>query len=118
MSLGPVMLDLEGVDITPEEHEILSHPLVGGIILFSRNFASVEQLENLVQRLHDVRSPRLLIAVDHDLERGSKDFITSVQKLKSTLIYLDETSRMINEDPSILIRGTELEDVPDDDLDR
>ena len=66
MSLGPVMLDLEGVDITAEEKEILSHPLVGGIILFSRNFATVEQLENLVQRLHEVRSPRLLIAVDHE----------------------------------------------------
>ena len=66
MSLGPVMLDLEGVDITPEEREILSHPLVGGVILFTRNFASVEQLEALVQSLHEVRSPRLLIAVDHE----------------------------------------------------
>ena len=73
----------------------------------------VHRLDELVERVN-----HLLIAVDHDLERGSKDFITSVQKLKSTLIYLDETSRMINEDPSILIRGTELEDVPDDDLDR
>jgi beta-N-acetylhexosaminidase len=54
------------VDITPEEREILSHPLVGGVILCTRNFASVEQLETLVQSLHDVRSPRLLIAVDHE----------------------------------------------------
>ena len=66
MSLGPVMLDLEGVNITPQEREILSHPLVGGVILFTRNFASVEQLEALVQDLHQVRSPRLLIAVDHE----------------------------------------------------
>ena len=73
----------------------------------------VNRLDELVERVN-----YLLIAVDHDLERGSKDFITSVQKLKSTLIYLDETSRLINEDPSILIRGTSLEDLPDDDLDR
>jgi phospholipid/cholesterol/gamma-HCH transport system substrate-binding protein len=73
----------------------------------------VNRLDELVERVN-----YLLIAVDHDLERGSKDFITSVQKLKSTLIYLDETSRLINEDPSILIRGTSLEEVPDDDLDR
>jgi beta-N-acetylhexosaminidase len=66
MSLGPVMLDLEGVEITPQESEILSHPLVGGVILFTRNFASVEQLEVLVQSLHEIRSPRLLIAVDHE----------------------------------------------------
>lgn len=73
----------------------------------------VTRLDELVERVN-----YLLIAVDHDLERGSKDFITSVQKLKSTLIYLDETSRMINEDPSILIRGTSIEDIPDDELDR
>jgi len=60
------MLDLNGVDITPEEREILSHPLVGGVILFSRNFASVAQLEALVESLHEIRSPRLLIAVDHE----------------------------------------------------
>ena len=73
----------------------------------------IHRLDELVENVN-----HLLIAVDHDLERGSKDFMTSVQKLKSILIYLNETSRMINEDPSILIRGTSLEDIPDDDLDR
>jgi phospholipid/cholesterol/gamma-HCH transport system substrate-binding protein len=73
----------------------------------------VHRLDELVERVN-----YLLIAVDHDLERGSKDFIKSIQKLKSALIYLDETSRLINEDPSILIRGTSIEDAPDDDLDR
>jgi phospholipid/cholesterol/gamma-HCH transport system substrate-binding protein len=73
----------------------------------------ITRLDELVERIN-----YLMIAVDHDLERGSKDFITSVQKLKSTLIYLDETSRLINEDPSILIRGTSLDELPDDDLDR
>jgi phospholipid/cholesterol/gamma-HCH transport system substrate-binding protein len=73
----------------------------------------VHRLDELVERVN-----YLLIAVDHDLERGSKDFIKSIQRLKSTLIYLDETSRLINEDPSILIRGTSIEDAPDDDLDR
>lgn len=73
----------------------------------------IHRLDELVEHVN-----YLLIAVDHDLERGSKDFLTSVRKLKSTLIYLDETSRMINEDPSILIRGTSLDEIPDDDLDR
>ena len=73
----------------------------------------ITRLDELVERVN-----YLLIAVDHDLERGSKDFLKSVQKLKSTLIYLDETSRLINEDPSILIYGTSIEEVPDDDLDR
>jgi beta-N-acetylhexosaminidase len=39
---------------------------VGGVILFSRNFLSLEQLEELVRDIHSVRSPPLLVAVDHE----------------------------------------------------
>lgn len=60
------MLDLQGVEITPEERELLAHPHVGGVILFSRNFTSVEQLEQLVSKIHGIREPRLLVAVDHE----------------------------------------------------
>lgn len=77
-------------------------------------------LVNLIDRLSEVieRTNKLLIGVDHDLDRGSKDFLIGIRRLKSTLEYLDETSRMINEDPSVLLRGTTTEDLPDDDLDR
>lgn len=66
MSLGPIMLDLDSTEMSPEEREILQNPLVGGVILFTRNFLSVEQLSNLVSDIHKVREPRLLIAVDHE----------------------------------------------------
>lgn len=66
MSLGPIMLDLDSVEMSPEEREILQNPLVGGVILFSRNFSSVEQLIHLVKEIHQVREPRLLVAVDHE----------------------------------------------------
>ena len=66
MSLGPIMLDLETVALTPEERELLRHPLVGGVILFARNYESVFQLGALVDAIHDVREPRLLVAVDHE----------------------------------------------------
>lgn len=66
MSLGPVMLDLDSVEMSPEEREILQNPLVGGVILFSRNFSSVEQLVHLVSEIHQIRNPRLLVAVDHE----------------------------------------------------
>jgi len=66
MSLGPVMLDVEGLALTPEERERLRHPLVGGVILFSRNYESPEQLAALTHDIHILRDPRLLIAVDHE----------------------------------------------------
>ncbi len=76
-------------------------------------------LIGLIHQLGEVvaQTSRVLDAMDHDLESGSKDFLNSLQKLKSVLDYLDEAARMINEDPSILIRGTTLEDIPDEDLD-
>ena len=66
MSLGPIMLDVDGLELTAEDKEVLQHPLVGGVILFTRNYQSMEQLASLVKSIHALRSPRLLIAVDHE----------------------------------------------------
>ncbi len=66
MSLGPVMVDLEGLELTAEEQEVLQHPAVGGVILFSRNYFSPGQVTELVQAIHAVREPHLLVAVDHE----------------------------------------------------
>lgn len=66
MSLGPIMLDIEGAELTAEDKEVLQHPLVGGVILFTRNFKSMPLLESLVKEIHAMRSPRLLVAVDHE----------------------------------------------------
>lgn len=66
LPLGPVMLDLEGSRMSEEERNALCHPLVGGVILFSRNFESVAQLCELTAEIHALRRPPLLIAVDHE----------------------------------------------------
>lgn len=66
MPLGPVMLDVQGTTLLPEEARMLRHPLAGGVILFTRNYASPEQLTDLVASIHALREPRLLVAVDHE----------------------------------------------------
>lgn len=66
MTLGPVMLDVQGFALTPEERERLLHPLAGGVILFARNYESPEQIEALVRAIHELRTPPLLVAVDHE----------------------------------------------------
>lgn len=63
--LGPLLMDLDGLVLTEEERELITHPSVGGLILFGRNFVSLDQLAALVQSVRAVR-PELLIAVDQE----------------------------------------------------
>ncbi len=64
--IGPVILDLVGTDITQEEREIVQHPSVGGVILFTRNYESPKQLAYLCKAIRETRSTPLLIAVDQE----------------------------------------------------
>jgi beta-N-acetylhexosaminidase len=66
VSLGPLMIDLRGKTLAADEREWLESPLVGGVILFTRNFDSVEQLTRLVAEIHAVRQPPLLVTVDQE----------------------------------------------------
>jgi beta-N-acetylhexosaminidase len=60
------MVDVAGLELTPEDRDVLRHPLVGSVILFTRNYASSEQLARLVADIHAVRSPALIVAVDQE----------------------------------------------------
>ncbi len=66
MGLGPVMLDVLGTSLTPEDEVRLKHPLTGGVILFKRNFESCAQLSELTAAIRALRASPLLIAVDHE----------------------------------------------------
>ena len=66
MALGPVMMGIAALQLSGEERELLHHPLIGGVILFSRNYESPEQVTALIADIHKLRTPRLLVAVDHE----------------------------------------------------
>lgn len=63
---GPLMIDIAGLELTDLDRQRLQHPLVGGLILFARNFQSPEQLAKLTAEVHALRSPMLPIAIDHE----------------------------------------------------
>lgn len=71
------MIDVQGTTLTEEDRELMRHPLVGAVILFTRNFESAEQLERLVADIRAARTPPLLVTVDHEggrVQRFRKDF--------------------------------------------
>lgn len=77
MALGPIMLDIGATELTDEDKRRLMHPLTGGVILFSRNYASRKQLMALAQEIKALRTPHLLIAVDQEggrVQRFKTDF--------------------------------------------
>lgn len=75
--IGCFIIDLEGLTLTKEEQEMLAHPVVGGVILFARNYASKAQLRLLCQSIRAFASHPLLIMVDQEggrVQRFIKEF--------------------------------------------
>lgn len=65
MVMGPLMLDLEGTVLSAQDIRRLQHPATGGVILFSRNIESVEQVQALLAAVRGVR-PELILAIDQE----------------------------------------------------
>jgi beta-N-acetylhexosaminidase len=66
LPLGPAVIDVVGTALTDEDRERLRHPAAGGVILFSRNYETPEQLTHLTEEIERLREPALPICVDHE----------------------------------------------------
>lgn len=76
MSIGPLILDISGQSLSQEDRELLKHPLVGGLIYFTRNFESKAQITELTREVREIR-PELLLAVDQEggrVQRFKQEF--------------------------------------------
>lgn len=92
------MLDLSGTELTAAEAGLLSAPQVGGVILFARNFVSVEQLQALVADIRAVRTD-IILAVDQEGGR--------VQRFKAGFTRLPPVrllGRLYDDDPAHAMR--------------
>jgi beta-N-acetylhexosaminidase len=66
MSLGPLMIDIAGTELSSDDIRVLAHPLVGSVLLFSRNYTDPQQVAALTADIRALRTPHLLIGVDHE----------------------------------------------------
>jgi beta-glucosidase-like glycosyl hydrolase len=73
LPLGPIMTSLDGPELTAEDREVLCHPLIGGVIYFGKNYVDKAQLTELSKQIKALRSPELVIAVDHEGGRVQRD---------------------------------------------
>lgn len=89
MSIGPLMLDVEGLEVNSRERDLLQNPLLGGIILFSRNYASPQQVAELSQSIREIANRDILIAVDHEggrVQRFREGGFTAVPAMGAILL--------------------------------
>jgi beta-N-acetylhexosaminidase len=66
LGLGPLMVDIAGTELSVEDTRVLAHPMVGSVLLFTRNYTDPRQIAALTAAIRALRSPHLLIAVDHE----------------------------------------------------
>ena len=82
---APLIIDIAGLDLTAKDRQRLKHPLVGGIILFARNWRNREQLSSLCRDIKNVRND-LLICVDHEggrVQRFKTDGFTHLPPMRA-----------------------------------
>lgn len=127
-SYGRLMLDLQGTQLSEQEKQLLINPHIGGIILFSRNIVSRQQLIEFVAQIREV-SPHLLITVDQEggrVQRFKEGFtrLPAMQFLGDTVVKSGDLSLSLLKDTGwlmaseVIASGLDLSFTPVLDVDR
>ena len=95
-TIGSLVLDVGGTALTPEDRELIAHPLVGGVILFARNYQDKGQLTELCQQIRLSKGDQpLLIMVDQEGGRVQR-FVSDFSRLPAFSHYGD----LFDDDPA------------------
>ena len=66
MTLGPIIVSIEGKKLSEDDRDTLRHDAIGGVILFSENYEDREQLMELIRSIKKIKSPELIVCVDQE----------------------------------------------------
>lgn len=82
---APLIIDIAGTALSEDDRRRLAHPLVGGLIFFSRNWQNRAQISALCAEIKSIRSD-LLICVDHEggrVQRFRTDGFTPLPAMRA-----------------------------------
>lgn len=113
MQQGPIFADVVGTTLSAEDREIIEHPLVSGIILFTRNYENKTQLQQLCADIRAVKKD-IIICVDHEGGRVQRfrDGFTHVPPMGELgELYLEDQNKGLRQAQKCgLVIGQELRD--------
>ena len=88
---GRLMIDIDGKILSNDDKTILSSKHIGGLILFSRNFDSYDQLNTLIEEVHLIKE-NIIIAVDQEggrVQRFKKEY-TKIPSMQDASLFAKE----------------------------
>ena len=120
------MIDINGVSLSNEDRLLISNKHVGGLIFFSRNFNSFDQIKDLVDQIKNIKE-NIIIAVDQEggrVQRFNKDFskVPSMQKVSeyaknnNDYLFLKEIGWLISSE--LVAAGIDINFAPVLDIDK
>ena len=81
--IGPLIINLDGYELTAQDIELINNPLVGGVILFEDNYKDHQQVKDLIESIKKINID-LIVSIDHEggscQHRGSERSLVGCAK--------------------------------------